>query len=623
MCGAAANAPPSGGDRPTVATDAALALIEAATREAAGLARPDLRERLAAAGARIRRPGPVLCVVGEFKQGKSSLVNALLGTSVCPVDDDLATSTLTLLHHAEAPIVHVHRSRDGKRVVETVELAALPELVTERGDPAARRGIQRVDVGLPNPVLARGLVLVDTPGAGGVRGGYASATLAFLGYVDALLFVTDATAELSGPELDFLRQAVERCPSVICAVTKIDVSPFWRRIVELDREHLARAGLDIEVVPVSAVLSRAAAERRDPELADESGCPALLRAIDRQVVAPARNLAIGRAIDDLRAVLAQLTPTVRAELALLEDPTATAATVQILREARERLEHLRGPGARWSQLVGDRMADLSNQATYRFRGSLRAIGQAMDDEIDRLATPAEWEVLGRRLTADVATDVAAVFEMIDAEAANLRREVAELLRAEAVEVTESSGRPSPLDVASLWAPPSIADDGSRLGAIVGQAVTGLRGMQSGVLLLGMIGAFVPAAAGALLLSTPIALGLGIAFGGSQLLDANRRRIAARRQRAKAAVRQFLDEVSFEVGNQLGETIRETQRRLRDEFSERVAELSRTYTKALRRAEEDLRRSTTERQQRAADVRALLARLEALERGVAGLETTRR
>ncbi|GIW20001.1 MAG: dynamin [Chloroflexota bacterium] len=487
----------------------------------------------------------------------------------------------------------------------------------------ARRGIQRVDVGLPNPVLARGLVLVDTPGAGGVRGGYASATLAFLGYVDALLFVTDATAELSGPELDFLRQAVERCPSVICALTKIDVSPFWRRIAELDREHLAAAGLEIDVVPVSAVLSRAAAERGDRALADESGCPALLRAIDRRVVAPAREQAVRRALDDLRAVLAQLTPSVRAELALLEDPTAAAATIESLRGAQERLEHLRGPGARWSQLLGDRMAELSNQATYRFRASLRSIGQAMDAEIDRLATPAEWEALGRRLTADVSAGVAAVFEMIDEEAAKLRHEVAELLRAEAVDVAEPSGRRSPLDVTSLWAPPSIADEGSRLGAIVGQAVTGLRGMQSGVYLLAMVGAFVPAAAGALLLSTPIALGLGIAFGGSQLLDANRRKIAARRQRAKAAVRQFLDEVSFEVGNQLGETIRETQRRLRDEFGERVTELSRTYTETLRRAEEDLRRSTAERTQRAAEVRALLARLEELERGVAGLEATSR
>ena len=52
--------------------------------------RADLVDRTTAAAARLRRPSTIVCVVGEFKQGKSSLVNGLLGQAVCPVDDDLA-----------------------------------------------------------------------------------------------------------------------------------------------------------------------------------------------------------------------------------------------------------------------------------------------------------------------------------------------------------------------------------------------------------------------------------------------------------------------------------------------------------------------------------------------------
>jgi hypothetical protein len=611
-------APAAPGSPPQDRSQSVLTLLEAVGREVVGLGRADLRERLAAAAARIRRPGPILCVVGEFKQGKSSLVDALVGESICPVDDDLATSVLTLIHYAEAPTVHLRRRRDGQTVVEAVPIATLADLVTDQGDPTLRPGIQRVDVGLPSPLLARGLVLVDTPGAGGIRGGYASATIAFLPYVDALLFVTDATAELSAPEVEFLQQAVERCPDAICALTKIDVSPSWRRIADLDREHLARAGLVVDVLPVSATLYQAATERGDAQLAEESGCPALVAIIDRTVIAPARVRAVHRALDDLEAVVGQLVPSIRAELAVLEDPNAATVTLASLRAAQERLDHLRGPGARWSQLVGDRMADLSNQATHRFRASLRALGQTMDEAIDRLKTPAEWEELGRRLTDEVAASVEAVFRMIEQEEANIRRAVLDLLREEAVELTAPvAGRQLP-DVASLWKAPSIDEGGSRVGTAVGQVVTGLRGMQSGVLLLGMVGAFMPAAAGALLVSTPIALGLGVAFGGSQLLDANRRRIAARRQRAKAAVRQFLDEVAFEVGNQLGETVREAHRRIRDEFTDRVSELVRTYAESLRRSQEDLRRSTAEREERAAEVRAVLGRLEGFARAVAAL-----
>ena len=76
------------------------------------LERPDLAERVSAAAARLRRPSTVVCVVGEFKQGKSSLVNALLGQNVCPVDDDLATSAITLVRWAEEAGAVVRRKAD-------------------------------------------------------------------------------------------------------------------------------------------------------------------------------------------------------------------------------------------------------------------------------------------------------------------------------------------------------------------------------------------------------------------------------------------------------------------------------------------------------------------------------
>ena len=40
-----------------------------------------------------------------------------------------------------------------------------------------------------------------------------------------------------------------------------------------------------------------------------------------------------------------------------------------LEAAKQRLEHLRGPGARWSTIVGDRIADLSNNVMFEFRGA--------------------------------------------------------------------------------------------------------------------------------------------------------------------------------------------------------------------------------------------------------------
>ena len=51
---------------------------------------------------------------------------------------------------------------------------------------------------------------------------------------DAVLFVTDASSELTMPEVAFLRTVVALCPRVLVVTTKIDLHPEWRKIHELD-----------------------------------------------------------------------------------------------------------------------------------------------------------------------------------------------------------------------------------------------------------------------------------------------------------------------------------------------------------------------------------------------------
>ena len=102
------------------------------------LGRTDLADRANAAGARLRRPATVVCVVGEFKQGKSSLVNGLLGRDVCPVDDDLATSAITLVRYGDEPAAAVRRRVDGQQVAEQIAIEDLADWVTEERQPRQR-----------------------------------------------------------------------------------------------------------------------------------------------------------------------------------------------------------------------------------------------------------------------------------------------------------------------------------------------------------------------------------------------------------------------------------------------------------------------------------------------------
>ena len=148
-------------------------------------------------------------------------------------------------------------------------IESVADWVSETGNPGNRRGLRSVEVRLPRRFLRAGLCLIDTPGVGGLDSAHGIITLGALDLADGMLFVTDASQELTAPELDFLQQALQRCPRAACVVTKTDLYPEWRRIVEINKGHLAarRAGPSGDpgvVVPAARRPAGPDACRRNP-----------------------------------------------------------------------------------------------------------------------------------------------------------------------------------------------------------------------------------------------------------------------------------------------------------------------------------------------------------------------
>jgi hypothetical protein len=137
-------------------------------------------------------------------------------------------------------------------------------------------------------------------------------------------------------------------------------------------------------------------------------------------------------------------------------------------------------------------------------------------------------------------------------------------------------------------------------------------------MFGMVGTFLPAAAGVLVASNPVMLGIGAVFGGMGLADDRKRKVAERRQAARAQTRQFLDDVQFEMGNQIGNLVRDIQRELRDEFGDRLGELLRTCTETAERAQADAHRTDQERTARDAELQRALAWFEQTDGELAAL-----
>ncbi|MCB9388419.1 MAG: dynamin family protein [Acidimicrobiia bacterium] len=99
--------------------------------------RLDLADRLYQARARLDDPGLRIVVAGEFKQGKSSLINALLRRTVCAVDDDIATVVPTYVSHAAAPAALAVLAHDDSDRIERMPIPL------EDGRTCPDRGAQR------------------------------------------------------------------------------------------------------------------------------------------------------------------------------------------------------------------------------------------------------------------------------------------------------------------------------------------------------------------------------------------------------------------------------------------------------------------------------------------------
>lgn len=187
-----------------------------------------------------------LAVLGQFKRGKSTLLNALTGEPILPVGVVPLTAAPTFLQFGDTPKIRV-RYKDGRPADEfsgasTAERNAyLAGFVTEKGNPQNRRGIAEVQVELPVPILSGGVVLIDTPGIGSTYRHNTTATLNFLQQCDAALFLVSADPPITEVELDFLRQVREKIPRLFFVLNKIDYLDdpeleealcFYKRVLE-------------------------------------------------------------------------------------------------------------------------------------------------------------------------------------------------------------------------------------------------------------------------------------------------------------------------------------------------------------------------------------------------------
>jgi hypothetical protein len=557
-----------------------LQLVDLTVKLAKANRRPDLIRRLAVTLRRLAQPEIRVLVVGEYKQGKSTLVNCLVGVAVCPVDDDVATAVPTVIRFAAEPVAHaVLEPDDGaEERREQIPVERIPELVSEAGNPDNARRLRAVEVGIPREVLKPGLVLVDTPGVGGLASAHNAATMAALPMADAVLFVSDASQELSGPELEFLRTARTLTPNVVSVLTKTDFYPEWRRILDLDRGHLSRAGVRAQTLPISSALRQRAAATNDRRVNDESGYPALITLLRDTVVARADALAVRSAAHDLLSVLDQLGEAHRAAKAVIADPEQGAEVVAELERAKEQAAQLKGQAARWQQTLNDGFADLTSDIDHDLRMRIREVNREGDEALDKSNPPEIWSEFQGWLQRRVTREVADVYAEVARRSRELMERVADHFEEAQPDFGAMRDVEVPTDILQAASPGTIQRDKA---ALVSKGLLVLRSSYGGVAMFGAISGMAGLGLAAL---NPFSVGVGVLLAGRALMDEKQRKIAAHRQQAKQAAHKFTEEVSLQVTKDSRDTLRRIQRELRDSFTATAEELQRSISEALNAAQ---------------------------------------
>lgn len=566
----------------------ALDACDAARRAALSAGRSDLARRVERSASRLAHPAVRVLVVGEFKTGKSTLVNRLVGIEVCPVDDDVATTVPTVIHAgagdgiraaalypgaADSPPDREEITLDEARALMTGENAPVPV-----GD--ADRAPLAVELAVPGaPLLDAGIVLCDTPGAGGLGSPHMATTIGALPLTEAVLFVTDAAQELTAPESSFLETARKLCPDVYCVLTKTDFHVHWRRVAELDRGHLRRMGLTHpDVYPMSSALAAYADTHGDTVALAESGLADLERVLRERILGASLALRLRGAVADATSVVDQLESRYSGEREALADPERATGLIGDLREAESRAEELRSGNARWHQSLNDGITDLASQVDFDLRARLRNLGREADEVVEGCDPADTWDEveawIRHRATESVTDNYAVLRSLAD----DLANRVDSHFGSGEAEVSANLHIEAPVAGISVLDVPSPAV--TETFKLASAAIHGARFAYGGVLMTGMVGM---AVLGVPLLN-PVTIVVGLLLGRKAVRDEKKRQLGIRRQQAKTSARRFLDDVSFHAAADSRAVIRNTHRDLRDLFASRAEELTRSAGDALRAAQ---------------------------------------
>ena len=180
-----------------------------------------------------------VAILGQFKAGKSSFINSLIGREVLPVGAIPVTTAITRLQYGDRERATV-RHFDGS--VTPIPLEEIADFTSEAKNPGNQKNVNLVDIELPSLEAYANLRLVDTPGLGSVFKYHKSTSENWLPEVGAALLAVSSDRPLSEHDLELIRELTRHTPNIILLLTKADLlsAEQQQEVTEFFKQTLQR-----------------------------------------------------------------------------------------------------------------------------------------------------------------------------------------------------------------------------------------------------------------------------------------------------------------------------------------------------------------------------------------------